>query len=196
MPALVDRGEIYVYRSKSYQGDRMAMTPMLRQEIMRWLVEYERELAEQRPALELCSDMYLFPRRTDRQQQYVRVDGHYRFAGMRGDLVPCRELNKPFRVAQRALQAFGIKREKGQGMHMFRRSAARAFFESLVDRGGYDSALRATMTLLGHASSKTTESYLGVSFDRRRRNELLTAQDFLPVTGGQVIALRAGSINE
>lgn len=141
---------------------------MLQRELRRWLTTYTEELQAQ--GLALTDDMLLLPSRTHGQFSYAAGDPTARYKHMvqtfhRGSLRPYDELRKPFRIAQRAFTAFGIEHQRGMGIHTFRRSCARAVFESLTEHG-YDRALRSTMSLLGHKNSATTELYLGLSLGR------------------------------
>jgi hypothetical protein len=45
--------------------------------------------------------------------------------------------------------------------------------------------------MLGHKSTKTTELYLDMNVDRKRRDELLKGQDFLTETTAEVVPIRA-----
>jgi integrase len=192
----LDLNELYCYRSKSYQDDRLGLTPMLATELRRWLRSYAQELQElggwvrgrQSGPIELQADMRLFPQRSLSHAQAVARNVYVPRAP--GRLQPFNELKHPERIVHRALDQLGIMEQRGQGVHLFRRSAARAFFESLADKG-YDQALRTVMTMLGHKNAHTTELYLGISGDRRRRNTILKAQNFLPYENAKVIALRA-----
>ena len=67
---------------------------------------------------------------------------------------------------------------RNEGIHTIRRSVARIYFDLLADEG-YDAALRATMVLLHHSQSSTTEQYLGISRERAKRDASLTGKPFL-----------------
>jgi len=76
------------------------------------------------------------------------------------------------RVVQQALAALGLP-TKHQGTHTIRRAAARHFFDSMSSDVGYDAALRTVSAMLHHKSSATTEQYLGLSSERKRRDDRL-----------------------
>jgi integrase len=82
------------------------------------------------------------------------------------------------RVVHTALETLDIP-SKGEGCHTLRRAAARALFDSLTQESGYDSALRIVSAWLHHKNSTTTERYLGLSVERRLRDEFLRGREFL-----------------
>jgi integrase len=164
----LDDGELYVYRSKSKRDDRMGITPMLDAELRTWLTTYANSIREP-----LDSDMWLFPARLSPQG----IDAERQT--IPGPLQPHVRLTHTERIVQRSLRLAGYDIRPQEGVHTIRRSVARAFFDIQADQG-YDGALRNTAALLGHKSVVTTETYLGVSGDRRKRDQILRAQNFLP----------------
>jgi hypothetical protein len=60
-----------------------------------------------------------------------------------------------------------------EGCHTLRRSGARALFDDLVERGGYDGVLRHVSAMLHHKSTLMTERYLGLDVDVKKRNDLI-----------------------
>lgn len=180
----LDLGELYIFRSKSGHDDRLPLTPTLERELRVWLTTYTKMVGQ------LDGEMYLFPARHS-PRMTTRKDDRGIQVQVLGELRPWNELQHAHRVVQRALRAFGVTTTTQEGLHTVRRSVARAFFEDSADRG-YDVALRATATLLGHKSTQTTEIYLGLSHDRRRRDAIMRGQDFLPFDrGANVVPLRA-----
>lgn len=179
---LSDR-ELYVVRQKSKSDDRLKITPALDRELRQWLTIYANSLNEP-----LNGDMYLFPARRPPHSQ-GSPDG---YVMVLGSLRPYARLNKPHSIVQRALRDFGVEVQPGEGVHTLRRSVARAFFD-LYSEKSYDGTLRATAALLGHKSTATTELYLGIDGDRRRRDQMMSL-DFLPFDqGSTVVSLRAAS---
>jgi len=67
------------------------------------------------------------------------------------------------KVFVRAARAAGIDLGEGEGAHTARRSAARALYMRLVKTSNHSRALQFVQYIMGHASSKTTEMYIGVS---------------------------------
>lgn len=59
-----------------------------------------------------------------------------------------------------------------EGAHTIRRSGARALFDDL-SANGYDHGLRIVQSMLHHASVTMTEQYLGITADRKTRDELI-----------------------
>jgi len=57
---------------------------------------------------------------------------------------------------------------------------------------GYDAALRTVSAMLHHKSSATTEQYLGLSSERKRRDDRLRGRPFLSalVSTENVVPLR------
>lgn len=66
----------------------------------------------------------------------------------------------------------------GQGVHLLRRSAGRAFYD-LVRAQGYDPALREVSVYLHHSRSSTTELYLGLDPERSTGDSRLRGKPFL-----------------
>jgi integrase len=166
-------GDLRVVIYKTTEEDTMPITIDLDRELRRWLTLYEADLGER-----LVGEMYLVPARTPPTYQYLD-DG-------RGGLVqsqrpsrwqPYKPLTNPANVVKSALRKMGLP-DKGEGSHTLRRSIARIYFDMLADRG-YDSALRATSSLLHHKDAATTESYLGLTRERKHRDHTLRGQPFL-----------------
>jgi hypothetical protein len=86
-----------------------------------------------------------------------------------GEPRPDVQLTHPARVVQRALKRLGVEIEAGEGFHTLRRSAARAFFDSMA-AAGHDEALRMTSAFLHHSSTQVTEVYLGLRHERVTEN--------------------------
>ena len=68
-----------------------------------------------------------------------------------------------------ALNQIGITGDRF-GLHVLRRSSARARFDEMVNLG-YDGALRRVSAWLHHSSVTITEIYLGLELDRAQRDE-------------------------
>lgn len=180
----LEDGELYVYRSKSKRDDRLGITPMLVTELRAWLTVYAQGIKEP-----LDDDMWLFPARLS--PRGINADRQT----VPGPLQARVRLTHTERIVQRSLRLAGYDIRPQEGVHTIRRSVARAFFDIQADQG-YDGALRNTAALLGHKSVVTTEMYLGISGDRRKRDQILRAQDFLPYRyreSQKVVNLRAAT---
>jgi len=54
---------------------------------------------------------------------------------------------------------------------------------------GYDGAMRTVQSMLHHASVTTTEGYLGIQLDKKRRDELVKGNRMFPVSTENVIGM-------
>lgn len=187
----LDRGEIYFYRSKTSSDDRLPITAGLDRELRRWIAHYVTELGAP-----IASAMLLFPARQPPRLRGGNVPGEARIMRL-GDLQPFKPIAHPQRVVQKAMRAIGFDLTFQEGVHTLRRSSARAFFEHLTEHAGepgYDSALRTTASFLGHKNTTTTELYLGLAGDRRKRDAILRGKDFLnPSPVARIIAINGGT---
>jgi len=163
----LDLAELYVYRSKSKRDDRLPITATLDRELRRWLTSYTEIVGP------LDAKMLLVPGR-----HVPKYDAAVKGWGL-GELNPRARIRKPHAVVQRALTAMNVETTWQEGLHTVRRSVGRAVFDH-ASASGHDSALRLTAALLGHKNVATTELYIGTDQDRRRRDDLLKAKDFLP----------------
>ncbi len=93
-----------------------------------------------------------------------------------------RQMGSPSQVVQEALRKAGYP-TKGEGVHTIRRSVARAYFDQETALG-YDGALRSTQALLHHADGATTEGYLGLTHETKRRDQILLGKSFLTALVG------------
>ena len=172
----LDRGEILVHIEKTQTTDTMPISEELDAELRRWLTFYANDVNK---ALE--PEMYLVPRvrRPTLANDGRGPGGGYQMVRARGNLQPHKRASRPHRYVQRTLVAFGmpIRGEDGkslnEGVHTLRRSGARALFDELVERGGYDGVLRLVAAMLHHKSTIMTERYLGLDVDVKKRNDTL-----------------------
>lgn len=108
-----------------------------------------------------------------------------------GTLDHTKPFAKPHVVIKRILTRAGYP-DFGEGEHTLRRSGARAYFDALI-ADGYDGALKEVQSMLGHANSTMTERYLGLSLDRKKRNERLAGRPMFPqVQSANVVPIRKG----
>jgi len=107
---------------------------------------------------------------------------------------PERQIRAAGRVVTPLLERFGFPiadqygKPLNEGAHTIRRSGARALFDQLVD-GGYDHGLRVVQSLLHHKSMTMTEKYIGISADRRSRDDIIRGHTMYRVERDNVIEL-------
>lgn len=172
-----ERKEILVHIEKTNEIDYMPISYELERELRRWLLWYAGDL-EDTP---LKDDMYLVPtrRRLPFANDGSGPGGGYLVQRATGNCEPYKRCQRPFRYVQKTLLAFGIPtyNDEGEslreGCHTLRRSGARALFDELVEVRSYDGALRLVSSMLHHKSVQTTEKYLGLDIDVKKRNDIL-----------------------
>ncbi len=182
-------GSIYVYISKSAVEDHMPITATLDLELRRWLRSYAVDLG--RP---LGLDDHMFPARQTRGYRWRTEPTGERVQYRAPDTwATIRPMAHPERVVKAALAATG-RPTLNEGTHTLRRAAARAMFDQ-YSANGYDSALRVVSAWLHHKNSTTTERYLGLDVERKRRDDWLRGGDFLAPRSAVIIPLpsRRGS---
>lgn len=180
----LDRGELDWYRRKTVDADALPITRQLREEWERWAMVYQ----------SYCGPL-------DRNKGWFLVP-----ARVSVPLSPKRWVYKPEKspyrlcriVQKHAARVTGddVLNLKGQGVHITRRSMARALYDRLVADGVPEpTALNRVQVMLGHSDPRTTMVYIGVQPDREKRNELLRDSDLLWVPEREnVVQLR--SVNE
>lgn len=166
-------GEVVVTIHKTNQSDTMPIPVELDRELRSWLTFYTDHVGE------LTDDMLLFPARQIIDNSRSSV-GTYQAGQWTYLYRPRAQIRHMEDIATRALKACGYTLGKGEGMHTLRRSAARALFDRLV-ADGYDGALRMVQAMLHHSSSVTTERYIGLTLDRKRRDDLIRGAVMYPV---------------
>jgi integrase len=142
--------EVEVLIKKTNERDTMPISEELHIELEEWLEHYRSVMGKLDP------EWVLFPR-------YKTVAYH------QWEMDPDASIGRPQLVVARCLKGIGWK-DKWIGVHVLRRSSARARFEENIE-AGYDSAMREIQTWLHHKSIATTEHYLGMTHDRERRND-------------------------
>jgi len=178
----LERQGLAVYISKSDLEDDLPITAPLGRELRRWMLAYSSQIG--RP---LRGDDHLFPARKTGGYQWRTDDDGTRVKSRAPDTwVANKPMTHSERVVKAALHALGLP-TKGEGCHTLRRAAARAFFDSLTEEGGYDSALRVVSAWLHHKNSTTTERYLGLSVERKLRDEYLRGREFLTSRPGATV---------
>lgn len=162
--------------TKSRIEDRLPMSLELQREMRRWLTYYAERCGE------LQNDWYLLPAR---QVVGLVKDERGRITSHEIVYEPRKPMGKLGRVVRPILEAAGFPvsdvngKPQWEGAHTIRRSGARALFDALVE-SGYDFALRVVQAMLHHSSITTTEHYIGVSADRRSRDELIHGHVMYP----------------
>ncbi|MBX6421338.1 MAG: site-specific integrase, partial [Nevskia sp.] len=140
----------------------------LDRELRRWLTHYEELKIHPQAAATPKHQWHLFPR------FYTNpTDGTY-IADPAHGLTTRSARN----IAHKTLQKIGIQWH-GECLHLFRRSAARVFFDQLA-ASGHDTALLATRAFLDHSSVAVTEKYIGLNTERQFVINSLARKPFLP----------------
>ena len=183
-------GWLRVRITKTGQEDNMPICLELDAELRRWLSLYSAEV--QRP---LADGDYLFPRRYStailrggNDANRGHIDGHEML------YAPDRPIARLGNAVRLVLEDFGFSMvdhngtRKMEGAHTLRRSGARALFDRLA-KDGYDHSLRIVQAMLHHASVTQTEIYVGVTADRRSRDEILRGHEMYPADTSNVIQL-------
>jgi integrase len=168
----LDRSTLNIYRFKTKQADTLPVSEELGDEMRTWLRHYQKM-----SDFSLQPDWFLAPAYAPLPMQYDPTVGLLQPVG-EARLKPTVKMGKPYECVKRALTELGYD-TKGTGVHSLRRSGARALFDRLRSEG-YDGALRRVSSMLGHADTKTTEIYLGLSLERQQRNELLAGKPMFP----------------
>lgn len=159
---------LQVYIAKSRTEDVLPVTAELREEALRWLPEYGKlagvEWRQLPNVWPLVPALQTAPAPGAVRTMVTTVN-----AG-----VPLWHLE---RIVQVALGRLGHP-TKGEGMHTLRRSALRALFD-LAGADGIGDPIRIPQALAGHKSRNTTELYLGITYEKQQRDDMLRGRSFL-----------------
>lgn len=163
----LDQSRFFVKVTKNNTTDSFPINSDYRAEIDRWLDYYRSEVGE------LKASYYMVPAR-HRPDISKRTEVTY------GPLNPTAPVSEPARHVKAAFLRAGYSRERiaHEGMHTFRRSVARLYFDAACEKG-YDAALRETAAFLHHKRTTTTELYLGLSAETEARDRRLMDRPFL-----------------
>lgn len=180
----MDLGELDWYRKKTSDTDKLPLTRQFVDEWQRWAMVYQEKCGP----LDRNKGWFLVPARVSVPLSNARW--------------VYRPERPPFRltpiVKKHVARITGDSFEslKGQGVHIMRRSMARALYDRLVVDGVPEpTALNRVQVMLGHSDPRTTMIYIGVQPDRQKRNELLMGSSLLWVEDQEnVVQLR--SVNE
>lgn len=184
----LEGGWLQVRISKSGIEDRMPICSELDRELRRWLTHYHSSV----PGWKLGPNSYLLPRRQSvgiiRSGNGGKIEGHEMMYS------PTQPIFRPGRVVSPILEAAGFPvtdhagRKKWEGSHTLRRSGARALFDRL-SADSYDHSLRLVQSMLHHSSVTVTERYIGVTADRRSRDDILRGKEMYATSAENVVRL-------
>ncbi len=174
----LDMGALDWDRLKKKDGherlDQVPVTQQLATEWERWTWAYQAK----------CGSL---------EKYWFLVPGRYRIYGGRWYYRPTSSPSELSDVVQKhAARVSGetVEALKGQGVHILRRSMARALYERLK-AGNHPEPMRVVQSALGHDSPSTTRVYIGVKPDREERNALLAGSDLLWTETSNVTQLRS-----
>ena len=154
---------------KTRLEDRMPISEELDREMRRWLTHYTTLVGPLQP------HYFLIPARA---ASPVLDPTTGRIGYHRSIYQPEKNVRTSSRILKPILEGIDFPvvdhngKAAGEGAHTIRRSGARALFDQLVE-GGYDHALRIVQSMLHHSSMAMTEKYIGITADRRSRDEIL-----------------------
>lgn len=185
----LDAGFLTARIWKTRQEDRMPISAELDGELRRWLTAYAVELGRS-----LKPSDFLLPAR---KSVSVIFNENKKIVGHEYEYDPTRRMGASHRVVRPILEEMGfpttdhLGQPLKEGAHTIRRSGARAFFDQLA-ANGYDHALRIVQSMLHHSSVQTTETYLGITADRRSRDEIVRGRMMYQIEEpGKVVPLTA-----
>lgn len=169
---------------KSKLEDRIPVSLELAEEMNRWLRYYSTAVGGLAPGYLLIPARGVHPI----HNAQGRIEKHLSF------YKPEKQIRAGGRIITPILEQIGFPvvdengKKCGEGSHTIRRSGARALFDQLVG-SGYDHALRIVQSLLHHSSMQMTEHYLGITADRRSRDDILRGKQMYTVTEDNVVQL-------
>lgn len=173
----LDNAEIYTVIFKGKVSDNIPITEDFDVELRRWLTYYESECG---PFTHRTGEYLLFPAKSpDRFLPGSYAPGESRPI-ISGKLKPNASISRPQDIALRALLSLGYSKRQlvHEGVHTFRRSVARIYFDLAAD-DGYSNALEETARLLHHKSMRTTELYIGTNAGKARVEKRLKGKPFI-----------------
>lgn len=182
----LDGGWLRARITKSGLEDRMPVSEELDRELRVWLTAYTAEVGHLHPNYRLIPARKITPVRKD-GRRWTRAD-------MEAVLLPDTRMGPLHKIVQPTLEAIGFPvvdsagNKVSEGAHTIRRSGARALFDAL-NQAGYDFALRVIQSMLHHSSVTVTEHYLGITADRRSRDDILRGKPMYGRTADNVTFL-------
>lgn len=169
----LEGGYLKVVVHKSKTEDRIPICSELDYELRQWLTAYTLDVGHLEP------HYFLVPTRMtmrERDEATNRIVAHHHVSYKPEAKIPALARYVTPVLADIGFPVVGMDgKSLGEGAHTIRRSGARALFDRLAEQG-YDRALRIVQSMLHHTSVSITEQYLGITADRRSRDEILRGQ--------------------
>lgn len=165
---------VRVNRTKVQHVAEVPVFEELADEIDRWLAWYG---ARHGDAFgNLPPNAYLLPRR--KRVVSHAPEGGFARVDRDTDVDPFQPLGRPYKVVQQVLKEAGWYK-RGEGAHTLRRSLAVSMYKADLE-DGYSGAIQNVAAMLGHASVKTTETYLGTSLSEERLRDRVAGKRLSP----------------
>lgn len=161
-----------IWRQKTQEWDEMPIPAELGEILRHYLTWYTTQL--QRQGIAVHPDFFVVAPRKPGARGQDPATGRLAVT-QDADINPHKSFAELGWVLNPVLDRAGMN-GKGEGLHLLRRSGARAYYDYLVDDLHYDGALRRVATCLGHKNTITTEIYLGIELDRAQRNKELAGK--------------------
>lgn len=177
-------GWLKVRIHKTGQEDTLPVSVELDKEMRRWLTHYASVSGPLEDWYHLVPARGVFPIKDDRGR-IIKHESVYR---------PHKKIGGAGRIVNPILEKIGFPvvdengKPSGEGSHTIRRSGARALFDELVD-GGYDHSLRLVQSMLHHSSVTQSERYIGITADRRSRDEIIRGKIMYHVDSSNVVPM-------
>lgn len=178
----IDRknGEFIMMRHKTGQDDVLAIGEELEEEL-EYYEDWYRWVTNTPAGQPINPEWYVCPAAT--KPQFIGGRNRHR-----GYIRPADRMDQQTAgaIVKNALKAIGFEMrnlETGkaayEGAHTLRRSGARALYNAYAE-AGHDDAIRIVQQQLGHATMAQTEKYIGLTLDRKRRNDRIRGKVMYP----------------
>lgn len=171
---------------KSRMEDRIPICSELDAEMRRWLEHFTSVVGYLDPGFFLIPPRIVSP---INRKEDGKITGH------RSGYRPTARVGATGQIVSPILGSIGVRLKDvdgtptREGSHTIRRSGARALFDQLVKDGGYDHPLRVVQSLLHHASIQDTERYIGLTADKRTRDDMLRGRIMYQAPNDNVVQL-------
>jgi len=163
-----------VYRPKTETRDSLPVSLELHRELRRWRLEYAANIGRQ-----VTDDMLIVPA-LDRGRFTHAANGRLVPIPGTQSLKPYSRQTNTVRLIHKTLAVLGYNMDRQEGMHTLRRSGGLALYNELAWNRGHDGAVRIVQSMYGHSSLATTERYLRLSLEAKRRNDMLSGGIMFP----------------